>query len=138
MAGLFCVAAALALHTPTGWFRAELGLRQRLGVVELAEGGDEGRDELAAAFAAEALRRKSSSGAGSARSSDKQPFAETGIREVVLRDGQPVAIPRRPPPPTFGEQGGARPSTAGLAFGALLTLGSIGLLLAIANADAGV
>jgi hypothetical protein len=123
---------ALALHAPsTGCSRAKPSIRQRLGVVELGES-----DELASAFAAEALRRKSAP-SSAARSSDGQPFAETGIREIVLRDGQPVAIPRRPPPPTSGEQGGARLSTVGLAFGALLTLGTLALLLAISSADAG-
>mmetsp|Transcript_9403 Transcript_9403/g.30113 ORF Transcript_9403/g.30113 Transcript_9403/m.30113 type:complete len:152 (-) Transcript_9403:633-1088(-) len=142
LAALFGVTTAFTLHTPasTGCFRAQPSTHQRLGAVELAEGGssDEGRevDELASAFSAEALRRKSAS-SSAARSSNGQPFAETGIREVVLRDGQPIAIPRRPPPPSVGQQGGALLSTVGLAFGALLTVGSLGLLLAIANADAG-
>jgi len=136
MFALTYCAIALMLQAP---LRPSLTDSRRSHTVRAAVDGEEPSDSLASAFAAEAQRRKAASDAGQRgdRASEERPFGETGIREVVLRDGQLVAIPRRPPPATYEEQGGTRPSVVGLAFGALLTLASVGLLLAISGADAG-
>eukprot|EP00967_Tisochrysis_lutea_P001660 scaffold2123_cov32-Tisochrysis_lutea.AAC.1 len=110
----------------------------RAGLLSLCELPD---DDLAAAFAAEARRRQSRVERGRPGQPPPVPPSPEGagvVREVVLRDGKAVSIPRRPPPPNFDEQGGNRLSIAGLVFGGALTLVTLGLLLAIATADAGV
>lgn len=93
--------------------------------------------ELAAQFAAERTRRQQpQQQPPKAADPGEEPFA--GVREIVLdADGAPRAIPKRPPPATFAEQGGTRPSLVGLAFGTLIAVASVALLLAIAGADAG-
>ena len=100
------------------------------------DGGDQ---LLASQFASEVLRRQQEDEACNGGDGDgREPFA--GIREIVLDgEGVPTAIPRRPaPPPSSSMEGELRQLILNPQFllGSVFALGSLVLLLAIANADA--
>ena len=99
-------------------------------------------DPLAAAFAKEAAKRASSSSqpassSGTPSAAD-EPF--TGIKEIILdKNGSPTAIPRRPAPPPASTQADEVKDllqSPSFLFGSLVSIASLVLLLAIAQADA--
>ena len=103
-------------------------------------------DKLEQRFASELARRQAGGmtpvTGGEPKTSLDEPFR--GIREVVLDpDGIPRAIPKRePPPPADTLEDNAASvrslfSSPEFLFGTVLSLGSLILLLVIANADAG-
>ena len=104
-------------------------------------------DKLEQRFATELARRlaqKQASPEQQQQASPEHKAADVpfgGIREIVLDpDGVPRAIPKRPPPPPADTQGNVIASlltAPEFVFGMVLTVGSLALLLVIANADAG-
>ena len=114
--------------------------RVRSSRCALAMSEQDDGESLAEAFASERARRAANGGEGDkgeGSTPSERPF--TGVQEVILDEsGQPVAIPRRPPPPA---QDSPRDSIMDLvqnplfAFGVLVSIGSVALLLAIAAAD---
>ena len=102
----------------------------------------EDSSSLSAQFAAERARREQAGNIGVPSEEvldlpEAEPFS--GIKEIVLDDaGNPIAIPKRPPPKSFAtpQQELKMLITNPLfAFGVLATVGSIVLILAIAGAD---
>ena len=102
-------------------------------------------DPLASAFAKEAAKRAQQQAVQPASSDTPtngdaadQPF--TGIKEVVLdQDGKAMAIPRRPAPPPSSTQADEVKDllqSPSFLFGSLVSIASLVLLLAIAQADA--
>lgn len=100
-------------------------------------------DPLASAFAKEAAKRAQQqaaqpSGSDKPATAADQPF--TGIKEIVLdRDGKAMAIPRRPAPPpstTQADEVKGLLQSPSFLFGSLVSVASLVLLLAIAQADA--
>ena len=100
----------------------------------MSESADDG---LSASFAAELARRRERAAGGEVpEEKDDEPFA--GVREVVLRDGVPTAIPKRPPPPpasTMGDQVAALLVSPQFLLGCIFSVGSAILLFVIAAAD---
>ena len=102
-------------------------------------------NKLEQRFASELARRQAGGMkpvAGGELTGSDEPFR--GVREVVLDpDGTPRAIPKREPPPpadTLEDNSASVRSLFGspeFLFGMVLSLGSLILLLVIANADAG-
>ena len=103
-------------------------------------------DELERRFASELARRQAGGmkpvTGGELETGSDEPFR--GVREVVLdSDGIPKAIPKRAPPPPADTLDDNAASVRSLfsspefLFGSVLSLGSVILLLVIANADAG-
>jgi len=103
-------------------------------------------DELERRFASELARRQAGGmtpvTGGEPKTVSYEPFR--GVREVVLdSDGIPKAIPKRAPPPPADTLDDNAASVRSLfsspefLFGSVLSLGSVILLLVIANADAG-
>ena len=102
-------------------------------------------DNLERRFASELARRQAGGmkpvTGGELETGSDEPFR--GVREVVLdSDGTPKAIPKRaPPPPADTLEDNAASvrslfSTPEFLLGTVISLGSVILLLAIANADA--
>ena len=93
---------------------------------------DEDGASLSAAFTAEAARRQG-------RTNEEVTGDGSGVvREVVLRDGKPVSIPRRAPPPpasTMQDEALGLLATPQFLFGCLISVGSLALIIAIAAAD---
>ena len=96
-----------------------------------------GNDDLAKEFAAElANRRQSGFAEEAAPKEGERSFS--GVREIILNEeGQPVSIPKRPPPAadTQSNAVGQLLSSPQFLFGALISIGSLVLLLMIAAAD---
>ena len=99
-------------------------------------------DPLASAFAKEAAKRAQQSSSAAQPSggmpSPNEPFS--GIKEIVLdQNGSPMAIPRRPAPPPASTQADEVKDllqSPSFLFGSLVSIASLVLLLAIAQADA--
>mmetsp|Transcript_2997 Transcript_2997/g.5857 ORF Transcript_2997/g.5857 Transcript_2997/m.5857 type:complete len:190 (-) Transcript_2997:819-1388(-) len=110
---------------------------------------------LESQFAAEVLRRSntqessSSTGVnpkpgepdGPATAAASEEIARVqfqGAREIILRKGEPVSVPRRPPPTPLEmeESIRGRISTSGLLLGGTLTVCTLFLLISIGMADA--
>ena len=102
-------------------------------------------DDVARSFAEELRRREASDAQRPANKPANEPSNEPmpfdGVREVVLdREGNPMSIPkRRPPPPasSMADDVEAIVTSPLFALGVLLSLGSAALLFAISLADAG-
>ena len=101
-------------------------------------------DDLAAEFAAEQRRRelRPTEAAIKEEPDEETPRSDepfTGIKEIVLGDdGRPRAIPRRPAPPpaaTQQEEVAELLQSPLFFFGTAMSVGALGLLLAIAGAD---
>ena len=98
-------------------------------------------DSLEAGFAAELRRRQAAAGTGAAAAGGGSEGEETfsGIREIVLdKEGNPMSIPKRDAPPpatTMSDEVTDLLTSPLFAFGVLISLGSLVLILAIAAAD---
>ena len=100
--------------------------------------GEDGAS-LSSSFAAELARRQDGQQAGAptqASSVTEEPF--TGVREIVVRDGVPTAIPKRPAPPpasTMGDEVADLLVNPQFLAGCVVSLGTLAVFLAIASAD---
>lgn len=131
---LAAVVATAAWSAPAGGHSMAVRSRSRSAVCM------DQPDELSVAFADEVRRRQQSGLAPEAGSAGEPQEPFTGIREIVLRDGAPVSIPRRPPPPpasTMGDEVSNLLQNPGFLFGCLVSAASLALFLAISAADAG-
>jgi len=128
---------SVTLHSVAYTGTARLGPARSSRIVLLEDGNQP--DALAAAFARERLRRDSMATSKEATGDSRKPEEPfSGIKEIVLADGKPLAIPRRPvPPPATTMQGEIVDLTSNplFLFGCVISFGSLVLILAIAQAD---
>ena len=128
---------SVALHSVSYTGTARLGPARSNRIVLLEDGNQP--DSLATAFARERLRRELMATSKETTEDSRQPEEPfSGIKEIVLADGKPMAIPRRPvPPPATTMQGEIVDLTSSplFLFGCVISLGSLVLILAIAQAD---
>ena len=122
-------AIVLALPAATA-LQAVVCARPALRMRRIVMTDDEESSSLERKFAEEQQRRQQPP------SQSDEPF--TGVREVILDgDGNARSIPKRPPPPAPTQSGQVVDLVQNplFYFGVLISLGSLGLLLAIAAAD---
>ena len=128
---------SVALHSVSYTGTARLGPARSNRIVLLEDGNQP--DSLATAFARERLRRELIATSKETTEDSRQPEEPfSGIKEIVLADGKPMAIPRRPvPTPATTMQGEIVDLTSSplFLFGCVISLGSLVLILAIAQAD---
>ncbi|KAL3916792.1 MAG: hypothetical protein SGPRY_006668 [Prymnesium sp.] len=134
---------ALFALTP-GLVVRPLALRSSRALARMCAGADgleSTGDSLSSRFAAEVARRQREQKLNTQRV-DSSLAAEqsfSGVREIVVREGMPQAISKRPPPTasTMEDITWDMLISPNFLMGCVLSLGSVILLVAIASADWG-